>query len=70
MIVCPCCSDSLLRHTRAGQFYFFCQHCHLEIPEMIQAEGIGLPASSPQVSPAQAVLPENKIYSIAPLARP
>jgi len=64
MIVCPCCSDSLLRHARAGQFYLFCQHCHLEIPEMIQAEEIGLSASSPQADPAQTVLSQVKIHPV------
>jgi ribosomal protein L37AE/L43A len=29
---CPCCSDTLLRHIRSGQIYWFCRQCHQEMP--------------------------------------
>jgi len=32
MPYCPCCSDLLLPHARAGQFYFYCPHCRQEMP--------------------------------------
>lgn len=39
MNTCPCCSDLLLPHARAGQSYFYCQRCRLELPEtVVQAE--------------------------------
>jgi ribosomal protein L37AE/L43A len=30
--ICPCCGDSLLRHVRHGEFYWFCQTCRQEVP--------------------------------------
>ncbi|WP_414566204.1 MULTISPECIES: hypothetical protein [unclassified Anabaena] len=29
---CPCCGDSLLRHVRYGELYWFCQSCRQEVP--------------------------------------
>lgn len=29
---CPCCSDTLLRHIRSGQVYWFCRQCHQAMP--------------------------------------
>lgn len=29
---CPCCSNTLLRHIRSGEVYWFCKHCHQEMP--------------------------------------
>lgn len=29
---CPCCSNTLLRHIRSGEVYWFCRHCHQEMP--------------------------------------
>jgi ribosomal protein L37AE/L43A len=29
---CPCCGDSLLRHVRHGELYWFCQTCRQEVP--------------------------------------
>lgn len=29
---CPCCSHTLLRHIRSREVYWFCQHCHQEMP--------------------------------------
>lgn len=29
---CPCCSNTLLRHIRAKEIYWFCRHCYLEMP--------------------------------------
>jgi hypothetical protein len=28
----PCCSNTLLRHIRSGEVYWFCCHCHQEMP--------------------------------------
>jgi Zn finger protein HypA/HybF involved in hydrogenase expression len=29
---CSCCSSPLLRHVRASQIYWYCTHCHQEMP--------------------------------------
>ena len=29
---CPCCSNTLLRHIRSNEIYWFCSHCHQEMP--------------------------------------
>ncbi|AFY75935.1 MAG: hypothetical protein IGR93_17345 [Hydrococcus sp. C42_A2020_068] len=29
---CPCCGNSLLRHVRHGNVYWFCQSCWAEMP--------------------------------------
>jgi ribosomal protein L37AE/L43A len=29
---CPCCSNTLLRHIRSGEVYWFCRHCHQKMP--------------------------------------
>lgn len=31
---CPCCSEPLLRHARRGGVYWFCPHCHQEMPNL------------------------------------
>jgi ribosomal protein L37AE/L43A len=31
---CPCCSQSLLRHARQGNIYWFCSHCRQEMPNL------------------------------------
>lgn len=33
--LCPLCSYPLLRHLRGGQPYWFCRHCHQEVPYSI-----------------------------------
>lgn len=37
MNTCPCCSAPLLRHARHGQIYWFCSHCHQEMPNLSSA---------------------------------
>jgi len=32
MATCPCCTDTLLRHVRGAGIYWFCPHCHQEMP--------------------------------------
>jgi ribosomal protein L37AE/L43A len=32
MTTCPCCSDSMLRHIRHHQVYWFCRSCWQEMP--------------------------------------
>ena len=34
---CPCCSYPLLRHTQAGEIYWFCRHCHQRMPDLATA---------------------------------
>ncbi|NJO40194.1 MAG: hypothetical protein HC769_12595 [Cyanobacteria bacterium CRU_2_1] len=34
---CPCCSEPLLRHARRGRVYWFCLHCHQEMPNLLLA---------------------------------
>ncbi|HEY9625778.1 MAG TPA: hypothetical protein V6C84_00615 [Coleofasciculaceae cyanobacterium] len=34
---CPCCSEPLLRHARHGHIYWFCSHCHREMPNLSSA---------------------------------
>ncbi|GEM_PF-2049773 len=34
---CPCCSQRMLRHARHGQIYWFCAHCHQEMPNLGKA---------------------------------
>jgi len=29
---CPCCSYPLLRHIRSTGMYWYCSHCHQEMP--------------------------------------
>ncbi|MBW4619408.1 MAG: hypothetical protein KME17_08620 [Cyanosarcina radialis HA8281-LM2] len=29
---CPLCSHLLLRHIRSNEIYWFCRHCHQEVP--------------------------------------
>ncbi len=31
-INCPCCSYPLLRHIRSTGMYWYCTHCHQEMP--------------------------------------
>ena len=31
--ICPCCSNSMLRHLDGGRSYWFCRNCWLELPE-------------------------------------
>ncbi len=31
---CPCCSETLLRHTRHGTVYWFCTRCWQEMPDL------------------------------------
>ncbi len=33
---CPCCSDTLLRHIRSGEIYWFCGRCHQEMPNLVE----------------------------------
>lgn len=30
--ICPCCSNTLLRHIRAREIYWFCHHCYGAMP--------------------------------------
>ncbi len=32
--LCPCCSQALLRHISFKRIYWFCSHCHQEMPDL------------------------------------
>jgi ribosomal protein L37AE/L43A len=34
--ICPCCSSTLLRHIRHAGIYWYCSHCHQEMPNLSQ----------------------------------
>ncbi|PSB13076.1 hypothetical protein C7B61_05050 [filamentous cyanobacterium CCP1] len=36
MTTCPCCSNSMLRHIRHHQVYWFCRSCWQEMPLLEQ----------------------------------
>ncbi len=31
---CPCCSHTLLRHINHSNIYWYCPHCHQEMPDL------------------------------------
>ncbi|WP_071525282.1 hypothetical protein [Spirulina subsalsa] len=33
---CPCCSSTLLRHIRHSGVYWYCSHCHSEMPNFAE----------------------------------
>lgn len=35
--ICPCCSSTLLRHIRPTGIYWYCSHCHQEMPNLSQS---------------------------------
>ncbi|MFM6189572.1 MAG: hypothetical protein ACKPEN_16670 [Planktothrix sp.] len=35
--ICPCCSSILLRHIRPTGIYWYCSHCHQEMPNLFQS---------------------------------
>ena len=37
---CPCCSNTLLRHIRSKEVYWFCNRCHQEMPNYDSILGI------------------------------
>ena len=32
--LCPCCSQPLLRHITHNRIFWFCSHCHQEMPNL------------------------------------
>jgi len=34
MDACPCCGSPLLRHIEHNRIYWYCQHCHQEMPNL------------------------------------
>jgi hypothetical protein len=42
---CPCCSYPLLRHIRPSGIYWYCLHCHQEMPNF--SLGLELNAVAP-----------------------
>lgn len=31
---CPCCGSPMLRHINHNRIYWYCQHCHEEMPNL------------------------------------
>jgi hypothetical protein len=38
MTSCPICSHELLRHIGHGSIYWFCPHCWLKLPNLLNLE--------------------------------
>ena len=36
---CPCCSQSMLRHIRSNEVYWFCRNCWQEMPNFQENRG-------------------------------
>lgn len=34
MSTCPCCGSPMLRHINHNRIYWYCQHCHQEMPNL------------------------------------
>ncbi|NET10318.1 MAG: hypothetical protein F6K16_37590 [Symploca sp. SIO2B6] len=54
MNICPCCSERLLRHSRQNKVYWFCIHCHQEMPNL--SSTIKINQVYPKLTPHQADL--------------
>jgi len=37
LLICPCCSDSLLRHVSSQGVYWFCPSCYQSMPSYFEA---------------------------------
>ncbi|MBD2482893.1 hypothetical protein [Planktothrix sp. FACHB-1365] len=44
--ICPCCSSTLLRHIRPAGIYWYCSHCHQEMPNLSQSFRVKAKAKS------------------------
>ncbi|MEO0456347.1 MAG: hypothetical protein AAF152_07145 [Cyanobacteria bacterium P01_A01_bin.114] len=51
---CSCCSYPLLRHIRGSQIYWYCSHCHQEMPSLSDSLLQVLPDARIKVATAQA----------------
>ncbi len=43
---CPCCGNSLLRHIRHNEVYWFCQSCWQEVPLLTHSRPLSVQARS------------------------
>lgn len=43
MYYCPCCKDSLLKHIRGQETYWFCRSCWQEMPILTQRHSTAIP---------------------------
>jgi ribosomal protein L37AE/L43A len=43
MYYCPCCTDSLLKHIRGQETYWFCRSCWQEMPILSQSHSSVIP---------------------------
>ncbi|MEO1145260.1 MAG: hypothetical protein AAFY26_06650 [Cyanobacteria bacterium J06638_22] len=64
---CPCCSEPLLRHVRHSNVYWFCPHCHQEMPNFSLQSAAQLLAAKPlQTNPMEI----DKLFShLAPVTQ-
>ncbi len=46
MHACPCCSNSMLRHARHHEVYWFCRSCWQEMPLIQPSPHLSLLSSS------------------------
>ena len=63
---CPCCSDTLLRHARSGEVYWFCRCCYQEMPTL--EHGANSAKSTICLGSGTAALPQSG-YASPSLAR-
>lgn len=35
MIPCPCCAQPMVNHVHRSRVYWFCPHCHQEMPDLV-----------------------------------
>jgi hypothetical protein len=49
--LCPCCTQTLLRHIRANKIYWFCDYCYQEMPVLDSI----FPAIPPQLERTEAI---------------
>lgn len=68
MAFCPICSDLLLRHIHSRHSYLYCQHCRIEVPEVLGSQKVELGRSQTEVLPTE-VVPRNMKNSIEAAAQ-
>ncbi|PSB24140.1 hypothetical protein C7B82_28250 [Stenomitos frigidus ULC18] len=59
MNACPCCSNSMLRHVRHHEVYWFCRSCWQEMPLIESSPSLMLLSSSFERRFASCPLPRS-----------
>ena len=72
MNYCPCCSDTLLKHIRHSEIYWFCRTCWQEMPLFIgdNSQSLSQAIFKPTLAPIQkkvGAIYTNKRKSMAEL---